>query len=996
MRCYGRRGMVFACLLGALLLLPASDAFAGSIKVTLAGAGAGTVSGGSASAPKAIGCSNEGNPGKPGKAVPPGGCFVSVGTIFTEDKLLATAAPGYAFAGWSGSGGGACNEGLGSGSPSKSCLFTLGPLELASVTATFIPAPAAPIPVTGAAAAGANAQLVKLNGELNPHGYKLASCRFEYDTGEYGSPAEAAHGETLPCTPGASELGEGTEAEAVSAEVELEPLKPSTTYHYRLVASNIGGAAEGEDRTFTTGPAPPDGCPNAAIRDKQEFGAIALPDCMALEMVSPPQKAGQPATSPAISANGDGVLFESAADLGETAGIHSTRNDPYVARRGSSGWTTAATSPPAGYVKSWDRLPAQSFTPDFSRWFDIDATQPQFVAGIDQAFQASLGGSFSPLSPLLDPLAFHAGEVFQVIKETEFQGASTDHSHLYFVPGPANVAGAFNTAYLPGDPEPGPNGSGADRNTYVARLDPEGRPSLELLARDRQEKLWGGSCGAHLGGIETPILSGTTLHDNGSRNQGAVSADGSRVYFSTRPTQPNSGNCQPAANKLRILVRSETGQGIQIEQLFGSECNRPALPDPPGPCEELSGDDNYQGASADGTRVYFTTNRQLASSDGDGTNAECSDTVAVAGCDLYLYDSTRPPGQRLVQVSAGETDAHHEAGEEAGVYNGIAAISGDGSHVYFVAAGVLTEHPNPAGETAREGEPNLYLWDAETEATGFIGTLAAGDGAPGNSNGLWGSVWGTWRNGAYPVPVQGSGHVLLFQTDASLSANDTDGGRRDIYRYDAVDPPTLECVSCLGGDDGEPFDVTGVRYLEAIPGTDFAEEHRWASEDGQSVVFKTAEPLVPGDVDGVVDSYLWREGRFFRLPGTADASGHLLDEPVLSGEGSELAFQSFSQLLPSDGDSALDIYAARAGGGFAEPEPPKSCDPLEEGSCRRPEAAPPAPAAASQAVTAGNVKPPPSCRKGKVRRRGRCVSKHPKRNRRKRTRPANANRRAAK
>ncbi len=983
---HGLRLSILGLALAAFFLVPAAQASAETI-VTLAGTGTGSVT----SSPEGIECSNVGG----GSSGPSCSYPFSYAEPFSAE-LTATPGPGSLFAGWTSEDPfevGTCH-----GATNPCGFLDLGEFEFPpeNITATFEPLPDPPVVTTGGTSPGANEDLLTLEGTVNPGGAAVGDCHFEYGpTTEYGTSA--------PCSPDAEELGAGTEAEEVSAEAELEQLKPNATYHYRVVASNAGGAGEGEDRTFTTGPPPSDGCPNHAIRDIQQFGVIALPGCMALEMVSPSHKAGQAAAFPAISANGNRVLFASGAALGEATGVYSTESDPYIAtREEGSGWTTTPTSPPAGYIVGWDPLPAQSFTPDFSRWLDIVSTQPQFAAGVDRAFQAGLGGAFAPLSPLLDPLAFYKAEVQEVVLRTEFQGASADHSHLYFVPGPRNLADAARTAYLPGDPEPGPSatGSAADHNTYVA-LDSAGRPSLELLARDRLGKLWGGTCGAHLGGIAVGTVP---LHENGSRNQGAVSADGSRVYFSTRPGQSNSGDCDPAANKLRILVRRETGQGIQIEQLFGSECSRPALPDPPGPCKDLSGDDNYQGASADGTRVYFTTNRQLTGSDGDGSNAECSSTTAAAGCDLYLYDSTLPPGERLAQVSAGEDNTHHEAGEEADVYNGITAISGDGSHAYFVAAGVLTEHPNPAGETAEEGEPNLYLWDAETEAISFIGALAAGDGPPADEvNPLWGSKGGNWRNGAYSAPVQGDGHALLFQSNASLTSNDADGGRRDVFRYDAAaDPPTLECVSCLGAADSEPFDISawGTRSQKPV-GTDFAEERRWVSDDGESVLLKTAEPLVPGDVNGARDSYLWRDGHFYRLPGTVDRSGFLLDEPVLSGDGSEIAFQSFSQLLPSDGDSAVNVYAARTGGGFAESEPPMPCNPLKEGSCRHSEPEPATPSAASQAATAGNVKSKPAgCPKGKrrVRRHGevRCVNERKRHHRRHHKRSTHHDRRAAK
>ncbi|HXS46130.1 MAG TPA: hypothetical protein VN756_01555, partial [Solirubrobacterales bacterium] len=467
-------------------------------------------------------------------------------------------------------------------------------------------------------------------------------------------------------------------------------------------------------------------CGNESIREAQTSetlpsGTTYLPDCMALEMVSPPQKGAQNAKGPAVSADGARVKFVSIAALGGTPGVFAVGGDPYVASRGSSGWTTAATAPPGGMFRAgWEHyVPALSFTPDFSGWFQIASTLPQLDAGTSQAFRGGLGGFFAALSPPMTPLVIDEFSRF-IVEETKFQGASADHSHLYFVPGPE--AAATTTAYLPGDPEP--NGNGADHNTYVARPGPVGEPSLELLARDRDDKIWGGSCGARVGGLTQGFVSAA---HNGQRNQGAISADGSRVYLSARPAQPVSGDCDADANKLRILERLESSEGVQIEELFSSECSRVSPP-----CSG-EGDDLYQGASVDGTKVYFTTNRQLADSDLD-SGGECSLTAANPGCDLYLYDSGLPAGQRLVQVSAGAGGP--TPGDGANVYNGIAAVSGDGSHAYFVAQGVLTgenaEHKSPTA-----GQPNLYLYERDAAhpsgRTAFVGTLDSGD-----SGGLWG------------------------------------------------------------------------------------------------------------------------------------------------------------------------------------------------------------------------------------------------------------------
>jgi hypothetical protein len=79
-----------------------------------------------------------------------------------------------------------------------------------------------------------------LSGSANPNGTMMLDCHFEYGT-------STAYGATALCgpTPGA-----GTSAVPVSAQ--LAGLKPSTTYHFRLVASNLAGASAASDQTFKT------------------------------------------------------------------------------------------------------------------------------------------------------------------------------------------------------------------------------------------------------------------------------------------------------------------------------------------------------------------------------------------------------------------------------------------------------------------------------------------------------------------------------------------------------------------------------------------------------------------------------------------------------------------------------------------------------------------------------------------------------------------------
>lgn len=103
-----------------------------------------------------------------------------------------------------------------------------------SVTAT----PPPPLVTTGTAKPGLTA--AELTGTVDPNGYLVEKCYFDYGT-------SALYGKKVPC---AQDLSTATSPTPVSAEVS--GLTPNTIYHYRLVASNTNGSADGSDRTFRT------------------------------------------------------------------------------------------------------------------------------------------------------------------------------------------------------------------------------------------------------------------------------------------------------------------------------------------------------------------------------------------------------------------------------------------------------------------------------------------------------------------------------------------------------------------------------------------------------------------------------------------------------------------------------------------------------------------------------------------------------------------------
>jgi hypothetical protein len=96
-----------------------------------------------------------------------------------------------------------------------------------------------PTVVTGSVSAERSASAT-LNATVNPNGEEVSECKFEYGT-------TASYGKSVPCTPSP---GSGSGTVAVSASIT--GLTPTTAYHYRISATNPGGASKGSDQTFTT------------------------------------------------------------------------------------------------------------------------------------------------------------------------------------------------------------------------------------------------------------------------------------------------------------------------------------------------------------------------------------------------------------------------------------------------------------------------------------------------------------------------------------------------------------------------------------------------------------------------------------------------------------------------------------------------------------------------------------------------------------------------
>jgi plastocyanin len=113
--------------------------------------------------------------------------------------------------------------------------------------------------VTAEAAGPVTEREATLKGTVNPNG-KTTEYFFKWGTTE-------AYGEKTSVT----SVGAGTTG--VAATATLSGLVPATTYHFRLIATNEKGPAEGPDQTFTT--VSPPGPPSATTGVASSIGETA-------------------------------------------------------------------------------------------------------------------------------------------------------------------------------------------------------------------------------------------------------------------------------------------------------------------------------------------------------------------------------------------------------------------------------------------------------------------------------------------------------------------------------------------------------------------------------------------------------------------------------------------------------------------------------------------------------------------------------------------------
>jgi hypothetical protein len=772
--------------------------------------------------------------------------------------------------------------------------------------------PQGPALISGQTVTNVLSDGVRFAADVDPNGGDL-TYHFEYGPGD----CELVACQSTPDQELDQPLGEQV------AERVLSGLSPDTTYHFRIVAENAFGVAEGPDYVFTTYPKTVaiDPCANAPVR--KQTGAGLLLDCRAYELASAANAGGYDVTSDLLSGEqplrarprvADQVLYS--VNFGTIPGAGDPTNlgrDPYVARRGPNGWTTSYAGIPATGIPS-------------------DAPFGSPVAGSDQSFSTVAYGGPSLCDPCFGdgsvgiPVRLSSGQLVQGM-----QGS--------MAPGPAAQQDGFIGEQLSGDGSHLLFGS-------TSRFEPDGNQNgdVSIYSRNLETGVTRVVSKAPGGANLTCLAGAGSCHAPGNPHGiGAldISFDGSRVLVAQRISADAQGN-----EHWHPYMTIEGSPSTTVDLA-------------PGTTSGVL----YAGMNDDGTRAYFVSRDQLTPDDDDTSadlfradvgTATATLTKVSSGGGAGNVDSCDPDpasSREDWNTVSGPTDCSVVA------IAGGGGVSGGNGTVFFLSPEQLD------GAEGEDDAANLYA-AVPGQAPQHVAVLE-----PGNSmieNGLFSIE----TRSSEDLQVTPDGAFAVLASSSPLT-DFPQFGHRALFRY-ARGADQLSCVSCPATGAGLATDTSLSQYGLNL------------SDDGR-VFYTTAEQLVLRDTAGKRDVYEWDDGVIELIStGISPGDSGLV---TASANGVDVFFFTRESLSPDDRNGGtLKIYDAREDGGFYSPPSPVPCQASDECHGPGTVAAPP-PAIGSFRGTGGNAKHAKRvrCKRGKVRKRNRCVKRN-KRKRRSATR----------
>ena len=682
-----------------------------------------------------------------------------------------------------------------------------------------------------------------------------------------------------------------------------------------------------------------------------------LPDCRAYELVSPPFKEGFPVEVVARSADGSRMIVSS---FGAFAGTEVDNTEggeflgtTYEFTRGAPGWSTIPLGPPAS-VFSEGGLLAASTNVERTLWKLRLArpegalpAQPEGDYGLWVREPAGAGGS-CPAADVAVPGACFAyigpaqpaGHPFFGKAEVgNYQGESADLTHVLIAQSSAEevpFAGLW-----PGDKTV--EGRSLYEYSRLGEAEPKlvGVRNTGALASNTEAKLIG-VCGVRLGG------PGDAYN--------AISASGSTVFFTPNECERNAEPDEPAVKEL--YARVDQSETVDISEPSAEDC---------ATCDTSSREAaHFQGASEDGTKVFFLSEQTGLLPGAQGQN-------------LYEYDFAGPEHEKLIRVSSELSEPE---------VRGVVRVSEDGSHVYFIAGGVLANNKNHDEEAAAAGADNLYVYEPDPAhpgqyKTAFVAMLCSGAGESGTvpDTKCHGSDETLWQHeDERPAQATADGQFLVFVSNAQLTSDDTSTVPQ-IFEYDAptgglvrisrghVVTGGSECAAtkkveerfnCDGNtENGVLAPVLLYHGYESRDPPTATESSSVVSEDGSYVFFTSPDDLVEGAAPGLWNVYEYHDGEVYLISGGQDAQATALTLLGTDASGDDVFFTTTDRLVGQDTDTQLDVYDARVDGGFPGPVSPASC---AGETCQGSLASSPALSSAGSVMVSGggNLRPPPA------------------------------------
>jgi hypothetical protein len=666
-------------------------------------------------------------------------------------------------------------------------------------------------------------------------------------------------------------------------------------------------------------------CGNEALRS--ELGSGLLPDCRAYEQITPPYKEGYPVLqlSDGFSGTGNRVFLTSLADIDGLQGSgESIVPGIYSTTRSANGWSSNPMNPPASeYVRqSFVTVEAESAV---SLW---EMHPPSQASSAEELYLRSPSGSFDRVGPLTTPEVAQ-GEPSNVgsVPLLAPVAASDEEGDVYgHVILSAEAAGRwpFDHTKDQGTSLYEYSGLNNTEPNLVAVFGPKG--SQQLTGTGPGGPV-GFECGAKLGS------------EYSESTYNAISRDGETVFFTPllkeTPTCESGSPVAPAvaevwARRHGSPDSSSPAETVDVSERSQTECDAECKASP-------SSAKNFEGASENGEKVFFTSTQKLLSSAHQDTNpAESATTgpgcggteVGSGGCNLYEYDFGAAAGQELKLV-AGDAEVL-----------GVARISEDGSKLYFVARAALTVTPNEWEAVAQQGKPNLYVYDTDSQSVSFVATLSSEDERD-------------WMRTDYrPVETTPNGRYLVFPSSANLTP-DSHSSARQLFVFDSESGELARISKAEGEESGSAENGNGAESRFGIETEE--PDYRFIGVDFKTRAPRSSISLSEAEGASILTIPFESSGKLSRLATSSErgcssvyeyrsvgdaASGgvHLISDgrdilPYkgftcgarllnVSASGSDVLFETADSLLPSDTDGGqVDIYDARVGGGFPGPAP---------------------------------------------------------------------------